>query len=231
MAMRSLPLLLLLTGALLAQTPADKAAEAKEALKALDGWAKMSNAEKSAAIGKVAAVGGSQVAHALATKLHDKSAPVRKEIAEALGKMKDDKAVPALITQLDIEADEKTGDVDVFCAVCEALGGIGDPRAVQPLVHGVLSGNRREANWQKRGDARVKALGGIKSKDAIDALIDLWTRGTASGGRSATRGTGSNPLSGSIVSSLNKLTGQNLTDQKAYHEWWKGHKEGFKFPK
>ena len=67
MAMRSLPLLLLLTGALLAQTPADKAAEAKEALKALDGWAKMSNAEKSAAIGKVAAVGGSQVAHALAT--------------------------------------------------------------------------------------------------------------------------------------------------------------------
>ena len=35
----------------------DKAAEAKEALKALEGWTKMSNAEKSAAIGKVAAVG------------------------------------------------------------------------------------------------------------------------------------------------------------------------------
>lgn len=235
MAMRTLPFLLLLTGALLAQTPADKAAEAKEALKALDGWTKMSNAEKSAAIGKVAAVGGPQVAGALAPKLHDKEPAIRKEVAAALGKLKEDRAVPALITALEVDADEKTGDVDAFVAICAALGEIGDPRAIQPLVHGVLGGNRRDPNWQKRADARVEALGGIRHKDAIEELLGLWTRGAASSGRSATGGmrggANSNPLSAGIASSLNKLTGQKLTDQKAYHDWWKANKQSFQFKK
>ena len=231
MALRTLPFLFALTGVLLAQVPTNHAEQAKQAQEVLAGWPKMSNAEKSAAIERAAALGTTAAAHALAPKLHDKAAPIRKEIALALGKLKDDKSVPALLTQLEADADEKTGDVDAFLAICQALGEIGDARAIQPLVHGVLSGNRRDPNWQKRGDARVQALGGIRHKDSIEELMGLWQRG-ASGGRGAAGGNGArNPFSSSITSSLNKLTGQNLSEQKAYQDWWKDNKDRFKFKK
>ena len=233
-------LLFALTGALLAQAPdkgdktdkTDKVDTAKEVSEAMAGWSKMSGVEKVAALNKVAGLGGPAAVHALTGKLHEKDGALRKEAAAALGKMKDDHAVPALINALDAEGDEKAGDVDAFVAVCHALGDIGDARAIQPLVHGVLSGNRREANWQKRGNARIEALGGIRSKDAIDELLDLWVRGTSSSratGSMRGGGNANNPFSGAIVASLNKLTGQTLNDQKAYHDWWKDNRAHFKF--
>ena len=38
-----------------------------------------------------------------------------------------------------------------------------------------------------------------------------------------------NPFAGTITASLNRLTGQSLDDQKAYHDWWKDNRTHYKF--
>lgn len=217
-----------------AESAADKAAEKAEAQKqvheALSGWAKMELAEKTAAIGKATDVGGPAAAHALAEKLHDKEPLVRKALADALGKLKDEKTVSALTRALEVDADEKDGDLDAFLAICKALGEIGDAKAIGPLVHGVLGGNRRDKNWQKRGDARIQALGKIRDKESIDQLLDLWVRGTTGGGRSLRASAPKNPHEGRIVQSLQQLTGEKMTEQKEWHDWWKKQRAHFEFP-
>lgn len=105
-------------------------------------------------------------------------------------------------------------------------------RAIEAQVHDVLAGDKQDANWQNRGDARVRAFGGMRDEQAIEELLSLWTKGTGGSNRStgSLRGSdASNPFEGAIVASLNELTGQSLNDQKAYHEWCKANEGHFGF--
>lgn len=228
--MRALLSLVVSGSVLPAQTPTDtelKAAEVKTAIQALSAWPQWSDEQKTAAIGKLQGLGGPQAARAIAAKIHDKSTAVRKQAALALGKLKDKQTVPALAAALAAESDEKTGDLDTFAAICQALGDIGDPSAIEPLLHGLLSGNRRSADYRKRGEARIEALGGIRSKAAIDELMDLFVRATAGG--SGRGSAGSNPFTSSISRSLRKLTGQDYSDHKGWKAWWKENQDSFRF--
>jgi len=69
----------------------------------------------------------------LITALRDETWWAREAAAEALGELKDVRAVQPLIAAL------KNLNADVQEAAVEALGKIGDPRAVEPLI-GLLRG-------------------------------------------------------------------------------------------
>jgi HEAT repeat protein len=71
---------------------------------------------------------GSNAFQPLMTNLHDSDRAVRKACAQALGKISDPRAVPALISTLEDRARS------VRRAAAEALGEFSDPRAIEPLV-------------------------------------------------------------------------------------------------
>ena len=75
-----------------------------------------------------------------------KDSDVRQAAAEALGEIKDPRAVEPLIAAL------KDGDSDVRKAAAKALGEIKDPRAVEPLIAAL-----KDAKWRVR-EAAAEAL-------------------------------------------------------------------------
>ncbi len=88
-----------------------------------------------------------------------KSESVRKEAAQALGKLGDKRAVEPLIAVVG------NGDASGAYAV-EALGEIGDPRAVEPLL-ALLAGDDSYARCRRAAEA----LGGIGDARAVEPLI------------------------------------------------------------
>jgi len=118
-----------------------------EALKSFPGWGKSDEANR--------------VVPELIVVLQDqrKDPEVRKNAAEALGKIKDPRAVEPLIEAL------KDKDFRVRWNAAEALGEIGDPKAVKPLIAAL-----------KDKDSTVRlyaaeALGKIKDPRAVEPLI------------------------------------------------------------
>ena len=91
--------------------------------------------------------------------LREKNSDVRKEAADVLGRIGDDRAVEPLIQTL---RDEERA---VRRSAAEALGKIGDTRAVEPLIRAI-------GNWAIRRNA-IKALGKIGDTRAIDPLIEV----------------------------------------------------------
>ena len=88
-----------------------------------------------------------------------KDSDVRQAAAEALGEIKDPRAVEPLIAAL------KDEDSDVRAAAAYALGEIKDPRAVEPLIAALKDG---DSDVRK---AAAKALGEIKDPRAVEPLI------------------------------------------------------------
>jgi HEAT repeat protein len=106
-----------------------------------------------------------EIVSALIAALLDKSIEVRAAACESLRIRKLAAAVPALIGALD-NANAKN-EMRVASAAAEALGAIGDPRAVDALV-AALQG--------QAPDAAVKALGALKDPRAVAGLIELTAR-------------------------------------------------------
>jgi HEAT repeat protein len=195
------------------------------------GWAKASLPLKVAAVEKLAAVGGEDVAKALAARLTDPTALVRQSIAEALGRLRQPKAVGDLGDALAREIDDKDGSLPAIQAMCTALGAIGDAKAVPALTHGVFAGNDRAENWLAIVEARLAAVGQIKDKASVDALIDLLGKAPTTGGRRATGGGrgGGGRVQRLVENPLRKLTRENHADADAWRDWWKTARAKFTF--
>jgi HEAT repeat protein len=107
--------------------------------------------------------------------LEDEELGVRQAVAQALGQLKDSRAVGPLIQRLGDE------DSKVREAVAQALGQLKDSRAVEPLIQRLWLG---DDDWRVRR-AAVQALGQLKDSRAVEALIqrlgdeNKWVRQAA----------------------------------------------------
>jgi HEAT repeat protein len=115
--------------------------------------------------------------------------------------------------------------------MCTALGAIGDAKAVPALTHGVFAGNDRAENWLAIVEARLAAVGQIKDKASVDALIDLLGKAPTTGGRRATGGGrgGGGRVQRLVENPLRKLTRENHADADAWRDWWKTARAKFTF--
>lgn len=82
-------------------------------------------------------------------------------VIAALGRLRDREAVPLLI--------ELLGDETIRGTAANALGTIGDPRAVEPLI-GLLTAEGNTAT------AAAQALGRIKDRRAVEPILDACPR-------------------------------------------------------
>ncbi len=173
---------------------------------------KLEDREKAAvALGKVY---HPQTAKALLSVLtKDKESKVRGAAALGLGMQKDPEVVPALCEAMDANREMP----EAMAVICGVLGAFGDKRAVHALESDL---------WKtKTGDvidARIAALGKIRDKSAIDALLELTCIAPAAALA---------PYALPIAKALHDLTDQNFgTDRDAWKKWWREHKETFVFP-
>lgn len=117
---------------------------------------------RSSAAFLLANIGNAQSVSPLISALNDESDEVRWDVVNALGRLKDRNAVPALIEVL---RNEKVDYVRWSAAT--ALGEIGDQRAVEPLINAL-------ADESKGVQTRTaEALGKTKDKRAVEPLMPL----------------------------------------------------------
>ena len=140
-------------------------------------------------------IGDERAVEPLITALKDKEWTVRKCAVTALGKIGDERALKPLLKALnDEDSDVKRRvilslekmknlaidpllrafydkDWRVQAIVAEALGKIGDERAVQPLIRALTDKDKIERNRYVRGKA-AEALGRLGDKRAIKPLVD-----------------------------------------------------------
>ncbi len=175
-------------------------------------YAKWSTPEKLAGTRKLAATRDEKAAEAIAKKvLKDKEIKVREEGAQILGRMGCRKAVPHLIKALKANEEE----LKVYGAIINALGDVGDPRAV-PVLSGDFWNQKEGAVGIKMAQLKIDALGQIRSKKSVDALINMLYKGEQGA---------MNRLSPNLVKSLQKLTGQEIGwDRARWKDWWKKNK-------
>ena len=138
-------------------------------------------------------------------RLVGKSDPHLRELAlEALARIDAEKALPKVLQGL---AD---ADAGVRCALLGALPGLYPAIAAERSLLGL-----RDPDWRVRIQA-VENFGGIKSKAAVEALIEAVADGRPIVGERAGR-------------MLEKLTGQKFWMQAQWQAWWKDHKDTFDF--
>lgn len=143
----------------------------------------------------------------------DKESKVRGAAALGLGMQKDPEVVPALCEAMDANREMP----EAMAAICGVLGAFGDKRAVHALESDL---------WKTKTEyvifARIGALGKIRDRSAIDALLDLTYIAPAAVLA---------PYAAAIAKALHELTDQGFgTDRDAWKKWWREHKETFEFP-
>jgi HEAT repeat protein len=116
-----------------------------------------------------------------------------------------------------LKANER--NVDVYLAVIKALGDLGDPRAIPSLSKNFW--NQKDiAVGIRAAQAKITALGYIRSKKSVDALIDMLYV--------------ADPLSmmsvaAHLQASLKRLTGEDFGwDRDRWRDWWKKSERKFK---
>jgi hypothetical protein len=122
---------------------------------------------------------------------------------------------------------ERRVERDLHVEAIRALGKIGDPKPV-PLFAadwGSLPGPRPGEETTADLDygaarAKVAALGRIRHKSSVDALLDIWGVGGMHVG----------VLMGTIKQALRDLLDLDLGhDVLAWKSWWRKNKSGFRF--
>jgi len=98
--------------------------------------------------------------------LTNKDKTVRKNAAEALGRIKDNRAVEPLINVL------QDADMSVRHDAVEALGEIKDPRSIEPLCS--LLKDKKLKIQQAAHEALQKIMYGMKDARAIEPLMDAF---------------------------------------------------------
>ena len=218
--------------------PADPAVVAMALTEFQQAWAKAEAPQKVVEVQKLAALGGEEIAVALAAKLNDRSPEVRRALAEALGRLKQAKVVPQLGAALTRELEPETAEITTLQAMCAALGIIGDPKAIPFLTRNVFAGNEQAEGWSTKVQARLAALGSIRHKESIDALVELFgklpstgnsRRSGGGGARGGGGGGGNSRMERLVETPLRKLTGENHENADAWRDWWKGARASFQF--
>ncbi|MEK6678529.1 MAG: HEAT repeat domain-containing protein [Nitrospirota bacterium] len=145
--------------------------------------------------------------------LKDKNEDVRVNVAIALGKIGDPRAVEPLIIVL------KDEDEDVRFSSALALGNIKDPRAVEPLI---VALNKKEEEVLRRSAA--EALGNIKDLSAVEPLIAIL-KGEPLIATLKDDDDGDVYVRKSAKEALEKISGNNLGyDHAKWQAWWAENK-------
>jgi hypothetical protein len=208
-------------------TPIDPAVVKAKVDEFEKGWRAFSEDEKPSRVRELAELDHDLASAAIAKlALKDPAAAVRTQAAESLGTMRRANVVPALLTAMG--ANEK--EILVYLKIVGALGEIGDARAVDALSKDWW--NQRIPEYAAAAArSKIRALGKIRDVASVDALLDVFTLVDGGGGSRKGRGDSkANELKPDVVESLTKLTGQNfLLDRKAWDDWWKKNRAGFRF--
>ncbi|MCC7210816.1 MAG: hypothetical protein E3K40_09250 [Candidatus Brocadia sp.] len=112
------------------------------------------------AIQALGELGDERAVQPLIGVMGDESLEVREKTAKSLGKLGKREAGDALVSAL-----SKNTDLSIVCAIIEALGQIGDPRAVDPLL-GFLTHKEPQVR-----ECTAAALGKLRDGRAVNALI------------------------------------------------------------
>lgn len=99
-------------------------------------------------------------------KVLDESLRLRSAAAQALGKLKDERAIIPLMSILN----DKSLNYRLRLAAAESLGKLGDENAVTPLID-IINDERENSVYLK--ESAVKALGMLGDIRAIEPLIDM----------------------------------------------------------
>jgi hypothetical protein len=192
--------------------------QVRAALQALEeGLASEEPAERVAAIRENAKIDVPGVVAKIAAAVEDRSADVRLEAIDALGRSKQPSALEALLAhykkhRIDLRKQER-----VLPRLLTAIARQGDARAIQPLTDDVqaqmLSPTLR---------ARILGLGNVRTKAAVDALVELAGKiGFVEMHNHAE----------DFRLAMLALTGVDKGRSiDAWRTWWKAEREGFALP-
>jgi len=163
---------------------------------------------------------------ALARLLTDRELGVRLAAIESLGKREEKaarkKAAASLGARLTHLSKQKRADPEEVLTVIDALGSLGQPSSLKPLLDPIRLDTPKE-----EAAARIDAVAHIPCAASVEALIDFLAKGRR-GGRQQQRKL--------AHKALTQLTGSNPSDHKMagrdadrWRAWWKDHKKGFDF--
>ncbi|MHC4600918.1 MAG: HEAT repeat domain-containing protein, partial [Planctomycetota bacterium] len=211
--------------------------EVRAAIRAFKkGWRKWDGERRVLELRKLARYDHKLVSAVIAKEgLKDKDHAVRKEAVKRLGALGRKNATPDLIRLYKATATfeivkkeqkdrKKMLDREIHLEVIEALGKIGDPRAIPLFAEGW--GNMPEPSKTSfeidylPARKKLNALGRIRHKESVETVLDVWAKGGLHVGTLITE----------ITGSLRKLTGQDFDkDMYAWKNWWNKNKATFRF--
>ncbi len=192
----------------------------EEIRKAVDefrkGWPSWDDLEKISRMKTLAKTDHDLASAAIAALgLADREPIVRKQAAQSLGEMGRKNVVPQMIAAMD----QNEGFIETYVVLIRALGMIGDPRAIPVLSKDWWNQKGSESGYAA-ARAKIDALGDIRDKRSVDAIIDLFFIAPDEG---------LGPLADNIVNSLKKLTGQDFSrNRRAWKDWWKKNRDSYK---
>jgi HEAT repeats/PBS lyase HEAT-like repeat len=199
----------------------------KEAMKSKDA------SVRTAAVQEIASIKDKTVAKALSKRIKDRDADVRAAVGRALGQQGDLAYRGKLIAPM---KDFDKGDPKALVGFLEGLEGLPHKSSVDPLCDMIKKVMYRERDAEKPlGLGATKALGKIKDKAAISALIEilgLTNPRAGSGGASvstqtrAFRGSFKQP----VLDGLKYIAGEHFKTGKVWQDWWKAREGRFKIP-
>jgi len=148
--------------------------------------------------------------------MKDRDLDIRTRSAEALGAMKCRNIVSSLAKAM--SANEK--NENVYLAIIAALGAIGDKKAVSYLAKDNWDPKDGDETGRNKAQAKVIALGKIRSRASVDALISRMYKAKKGKIRSISR---------DLTAALKSLTGQNFgQDRDKWKSWWTKNKSNIK---
>ncbi|MBI2923005.1 MAG: hypothetical protein HYY18_18270 [Planctomycetes bacterium] len=212
--------LLALASLAAAQEPAATDADAKAALDSWNEAAKIGTDEaKEMGIEKLAACRHAMTAAKLGWLATVESEDLRVACAKALGKM-GGFADAAKALHGAIKANE--ANKKVHGAIFDAIADVNHPSSVA-VCKDWASDRVSHRDWEDVPiiTAAIEALGGLKWKSAVEALLDLWQKNKvvdrkSDGFRSKVRS--------ACSQALRRLTGEKLGNLDEWEGWWKAEK-------
>lgn len=181
------------------------------------GWPRWSKQEKLRQLEVVAELADDRAVEVIAARgLKDRDSEVRRRAAVHLGSMGRAAATRPLLAAIDRHRDDKP----FYLQCCWAMGQIGDPDAIQPLVK----------NWRQHNKAglegligRIHVVGKTPDKRAVDELLKLVALTNV---KEVQEG-----LWEHVVKYLRELTGEDKGDDyHAWKRWWREARPTFVFP-
>jgi hypothetical protein len=200
----------------------------KAAMKSKDASARL------AAVQEVAPLKDKAVAAAIAKYIKDRDPGVRAAVGRALGTQGDQKHRGKLVGPLKNWDKE---DPKALIGILEGLEGLPHKTSIDPLSDMIKKVMYRQREAEKPvGVGATKALGKIKEKQAISALVELLglTDPKAGAGGTAVSTETRNfraAFKPAILDGLKYISGMHYKAPFVWQRWWKSVEKKFKIPK